>query len=65
MASIASGRTSCTVKGNISVRLQAEVELQEEVTKLAAKRLAVRALEADFMSTSTEQVGAIIFDEGS
>ena len=52
MASIASGKTSCTVKEKILVKLQAEVELQEEVTKLAAKRLAVRTLEADIMSTS-------------
>ena len=56
MASIASGKTSCTVKEKILVRLQAEVELQEEVTKLAAKRLAVRTLEADLMSTSNRSV---------
>ena len=56
MASIASGKSSCTVKENILFKLQAEVELQEEVTKLAAKRLAVRTLEADLMSTSNRSV---------
>ena len=56
MASVASGKASCTVKEKISEKLQAEVVLQEEVTKLAAKRLAVRTLEADIMSASNRSV---------
>ena len=52
MASIASGKASCTAKEKILVKLQSEVIIQEEVTKLAAKSLAVRMLEADIMSTS-------------
>ena len=56
MASVASGKTSCTVKEKLLEKLQAEVLFQEEVTKLAAKRLAVRTLEADIMSTSNRSV---------
>ena len=56
MASIASGKTSCTVKEKVSNKLQAEVELQEGVTNHAAKRLAVRTLEAGIMSTSNRSV---------
>ena len=56
MASVASGKTSCTVKEKILEKLQAGFVLQAEMTKLAAKRLAVRTLEADIMSTSNRSV---------
>ena len=56
MASVASGKVSCTEKEKLLEKLQAEVLLQEEMTKLAAKRLAVRTLEADIMSTSNRSV---------
>ena len=51
MASIASGRSSHTAKERTLVKLQAEVKHQEEVTKLATKRLALATLEADIIST--------------
>ena len=56
MASVASGKTSCTDKEKILVKLHAEVVLQEEVTRLATKRLAVKTLEAEIMSTSNSSV---------
>ena len=46
MASIASGRSGYTAKEKNLVKLQAEVKHQEEVTKLATKRLALATLEA-------------------
>ena len=51
MASIASGRSSYTAKEKNLVKLQAEVQHQEEGTKLATKRLALATLEADITST--------------
>ena len=56
MASVASGRTSCTDKERRLMKLQAEVVLQEEVTRLAQKRLAMKTLEAQIMSTSNRSV---------
>ena len=46
MASIASGRSGYTEREKNLVKLQAEVTHQEEVTKLATKRLALATLEA-------------------
>ena len=51
MASIASGRSGYTAKERNLSKLQAEIACQEEVTKLATKRLALAALEADMIST--------------
>ena len=51
MASIASGRSGYTEREKNLVKLQAEVKHQEEVTKLATKRLALATLEADITST--------------
>ena len=56
MASVASGKISCTDKERILMKLQAEVALQEEVTRLAQTRLAMKTLEADIMSTSNRSV---------
>ena len=56
MASVASGKTSCTDKERILMKLQAEVVLQEEVTRLAQKRLAMKTPEADIMSTPNKSV---------
>ena len=56
MASVASGKTSCTDKEKTLMKLQAEVVLQEEVTRLAAKRLA-----GDY--EHVQQVSAIVFYE--
>ena len=53
MASVASGRTSYTAKEKNLVKLQAEINHQEEMTKLTAKRLALATLEAD-ITTSTK-----------
>ena len=46
MASVASGRSSYTAKERNLVKRQAEINHQEEVTKLTAKRLALATLEA-------------------
>ena len=56
MASDVSGRTSCTNEEKELVKLQAEVVLQEEVTRLAQKRLAMKTLEAEIQSTSNTSV---------
>ena len=56
MASVASGRTSCTDEERILMKLQAEVVLQEAVSRLAQKRLAMKSLEAEHMSTSNRSV---------
>ena len=56
MASAASGRTSCTDKERNFMKLQAEVVLQEEATRLAQKRLTRKSLEAELMSTSNRSV---------
>ena len=56
MASDVSGMTSYTSKERELVKLQAEVTLQEEVARLAQKRLAVKVLEAEIQSTSNRSV---------
>ena len=56
MASGASGKTSCTDKERRLRKLQAVVTLQEEVTRLAQKRLAMTSLETERMSTSNRSV---------
>ena len=56
MASDVSGMTSYTRKERELVKLQAEVTLQEEITRLAQKRLATKALEAELQSTSNRSV---------
>ena len=53
MASDVSGITSKEIELK---RLQAEVDLQEQVTRLAQKRLAVKVLEAEIHSTSNRSV---------
>ena len=52
MASDFSGMTSYTSKERELVKLQAEVTLQEDITRLAQKRLAIKVLEAEMQSTS-------------
>ena len=52
MASDVSGMTSHTSKERELVKLQAEVTLQEEVARLAQKRLAMKVPEAEMQSTS-------------
>ena len=52
MASDVSGKTSCTNKERELVKLPAEVVLQEEITRLAQKRLAMKTLESEIQSTS-------------
>ena len=52
MASDVSGMTSYESTERELVKLQAEVTLQEEVTRLAQKRLAIKVLEAEIQSTS-------------
>ena len=56
MASDVSGRTSYTSKERELVKLQAEVVLQEEITRLAQKRFAIKALEAEIQSTFNRSV---------
>ena len=56
MASDVSGMTSHTSKERELVKLQAEVALQEEVTRLAQKRLAIKVLEAEIQSSSNRSV---------
>ena len=56
MASNVSGMTSYTSKERELVKLQAEVTLQEEVTRLVQKRLAMKVLEAEIQSTSNRSV---------
>ena len=56
MASDVSGMTSYKSKGRESVKLQAGVTLQEEVTRLAQKRLAMKVLGAEIQSTSNRSV---------
>ena len=56
MASDVSGITSCTSKERELVKLQAGVTLQEEVTRLAQKRLAMKVLKAEIQSTSNRSV---------
>ena len=56
MASDVSGMTSYTSTERELVKLQAEVTLQEEITRLAQKRLAIKALEAEIQSTLNRSV---------
>ena len=56
MASDVSGMASYTNKERELVKLQAEVTLQEEVTRLAQKRLAIEVLGAEMQSTSNRSV---------
>ena len=56
MASDVSGMTSYTSKERELVKMQAEVTLQEEVTRLAQKRLAMKVLEAEIQSTSNRSL---------
>ena len=56
MASDVSGVTSYTNKERELKKLQAEVDLQEQVTRLAQKRLAMTVLEAEIHSTSNRSV---------
>ena len=56
MGSDVSGRTSCTSKERELVKLQAEVVPQEEITRLAQERLAMKTLEAEMQSTSNRSV---------
>ena len=56
MASDVSGMTSYTSKERELVKMQAEVSLQEEVTRLAQKRLAMKVLEAEIHSASNRSV---------
>ena len=56
MASDVSGMTSYTSKERELVKTQAEVNLQEEVTRLAQKRLAMKVLEAEIHSASNRSV---------
>ena len=53
MASDVSGVTSKEMELK---RLQAELDLEEQVTRLARKRLAVKVLEAEIHSTSNRSV---------
>ena len=53
MASDVSGVTSKEIELK---RLQAELDLEEQVTRLAQKRLAVKVLEAEIHSTSNRSV---------
>ena len=53
MASDVSGVSSKEIKLK---KLQAELDLEEQVTRLAQKRLAVRVLEAEIHSTSNRSV---------
>ena len=57
MASVASGKTSCTDREMRLKKSQAEVVLQEEVTRRAQKILAMTSLEAEL--EHVQQVGAI------
>ena len=52
MASDVSGITSYTNKERELKKMQAEVDLQEQVTRLAQKRLAMKVLEAEMHSAS-------------
>ena len=52
MASDVSGMTSYTSKERELVKMQAEVNLQEEVTRFAQQRLAMKVLEAEIHSAS-------------
>ena len=56
MASDVSGMTSYTSEERELVKMQAEVTLQEEITRLAQKRLAMKVLEAEIQSTSNRSV---------
>ena len=56
MASDVSGRTSYTSKEREFMKMQAEVALQEQVTRLAQKRLAMKVLEAEIQSASNRSV---------
>ena len=56
MASDVIGMTSYTSKERELVKMQAEVNLQEEVTRLAQKRLAMTVLEAEIHSASNRSV---------
>ena len=52
MASDVSGITSYTNKERELKKMQAEVDLQEQATRLAQKRLAMKVLEAEIHSAS-------------
>ena len=52
MASDVSGMTSYTSKERELEKMQAEVALQEEVARLAQKRLAMKVLEAEIHNAS-------------
>ena len=56
MASDISGMTSYTSKERELVKMQAEVTLQEEVARLAQKRLAMKVLGAEIQSASNRSV---------
>ena len=56
MASDVSGMTSYTSKERELVKMQAEVTLQEEVTRVAQKRPAMKVLEAEINSASNRSV---------
>ena len=55
MASDVSGMTSYTGKERELANMQAEVTLQEEITRLARKRLAIKVLEAEIQSSTSNR----------